>query len=159
MRQLLLAFLLAFALPACRTQTPIRVAVVAVGTSVSVLHTEHQRVYRDATDALRARVRSRGGNLEEYDREVRPIDAAFRQRTDALIAVDAALYATAAIADAVNRGAPVLEYRSAARDILTALDRVVSVMGSQTALPGVTVPAEIRTAIGVLTAISNGVTP
>lgn len=140
---------------ACRSPQPVRVAIVAVGGSLSALHEEHQRVYRVSTDALRTRLRDSGGSLRDYDEQVRPIDAAFRLRGDALAGLSSALYAAASITDAVQRGASATEYLPAARDVLAALQRAIELCGPQGLLPGVTVPTQVRQAVGMLTALTG----
>lgn len=133
----------------CRTgATVTRIAVVAVGSATSSLHTEHQRVYVEATDALLTRVRSSNGTLAEYNTQVAPIRTAFEARSAAIQAITRALYSTARISDKVAAGEPfdINEVRQlilVIRDSMAALDR-------SGVLPAISIPPTVRTALATL---------
>lgn len=139
--------------------TPHQVASAAVSTAGAVtaqLHREHQRVYREATDALRARLTAEHRTLEDYDREVVPLDQEFRRRSDAVVALSAALYASAAVIDATRSGASPEQYAEAARAVIVALDEAVGALGSGAILPAVPIPPEIDTVRATLRGIVAG---
>jgi hypothetical protein len=125
------------------------VTVVTVGGGLAVAQGEHQRVYARATDTLRERLVASGGTLADYDREVAPINAAFYARGEAIQALDAQLYAGAAVIEA-SRGSDPRQWARAAQRILAAIRRHLAVLEDGAILPAVRIPQEIHDAVRVL---------
>jgi Skp family chaperone for outer membrane proteins len=157
MKAVLLCLCLALSLTACgaaahRTAT---VAIVSTGVGIAALHANHDRVYREATDALRARLRARDAPLADYDREVAPLDAAHRARGEAIQALDVAAYGAAALSDAAKSGRPA-DYVAAARHLLDALRRGLAVLRDGAVLPAVPIPAELTRVTDQLATLAGG---
>lgn len=135
---------------ACSATRPIIVTTVAsTGAVLNQLHQEHQRVYTQATDQLRASIRQRGGTIAEYNAALEPLDAEFDHRSELIQTIDAHLYAAAALIDA-TRGGQVSDYRQAVRPVLEALRRTLESLRDGNALPPVNIPPDIIQVIRAL---------
>ncbi len=153
-----LSFVLVYWFAACGADTGTRVAhvsVVTAGTAVASIDGANRALYTERTDALRERLRGADGSIEDYDREVAPIDHAFAARGRAIQAMSASLYSAAAVVDATRRGAARADYAALARDLLGALSANIAVLRDGAVLPALPIPAEIDQAIAALRAIAS----
>lgn len=148
-----LSFLLVGGGAGCRTQTPVRVAVVAVGSATSSLHAAHQERYIEARAALRNRMTAL--SVADYARELDGINAAFALRGNAIRALSGALYSTALISDNLNRGASFEEYREPARVVLVTLRASLAVLQSPSVLGTLPLPASVETSIRLLEGVAR----
>lgn len=146
------------AVPGCGA-TPRQVAHVSIvsgASAVASLDTANRRVYVEATDELRSALRSDGGALADYDRIVAPMDREYAARVDALVSLDAALYAAASINDAARAGGgDRLAIATAARTTLLAVQAGLDVLSAGHLLPPVPIPPDVRQAVTALTAVAS----
>jgi hypothetical protein len=141
-----------FALCGCSAATTARVtrtALVATGTATAQLAQASRDAYVAKTDLLVADIRAHHGDFAEYLRRVDALDVELKRRTDALAALDAALYACAAVVD-LGRGATPETLRAAVADVLTAFDVVTVAMADGAVLPAIAIPAPLRATIATL---------
>jgi hypothetical protein len=125
--------------------------IVSTGTLVGGIHRTHQQLYTAATDNLRARVQG-----ADYDREVAPIDEAFRKRSRAIQALSSVLYAAAYLNDATPAEATPAARAAAARQVLEALRDVTQVLADGSVLPAVPIPPEVLAVENALVALAGG---
>jgi hypothetical protein len=125
--------------------------IVSTGALVAGIHRTHQQLYTAATDNLRARVQG-----ADYDREVAPIDAAFRKRSSALQALASVLYAAAYLNDALGPEATPAARAAAARQVLETLRDVTEVLADGSVLPAVPIPPEVLAVENALVALAGG---
>lgn len=158
MKSLLLAFMLVFSLVACSpaVRQVASTTVVSSGAVLSELHRTHQQSYITATDNLRTSIRQRRGSLDDYDREVMPINAAFERRSQLIQTVDEHLYAAATIIDATRSGGDWTSYRPAASRVLRALRETLESLRRGDALPPVDIPEGVTQVIRTLELIAGG---
>lgn len=141
-------------------RTVAHVTVVSMGSALAALHRNHQRVYTEATDALRHEIAARHGTLAEYDTAVRPIDDAFDGRSGALQALDADLYGAAACIDASRLSGDALTVgRACAGPLLAAVTRDLESLREGDALPAVEIPSEVLATLRALTLLAGGASP
>jgi hypothetical protein len=126
-------------------------AIVSTGSLVAGIHRTHQELYTAATDNLRARVQG-----ADYDREVAPIDAAFRRRSVALQSLSSVLFAAAYLNDAVGPEATPAARAAAARQVLETLRDVTQVLADGSVLPAVPIPPEVLAVENGLVALAGG---
>jgi len=155
-RTLLLLVALACA-PACGpTQHRVAtVTLVGAGTAVATIHAAHQAAYTEATDRLRERLRTDGGSIADYDRQVAPIDAAFAARSRVLQLLDQALYAAAGVVDAARDGGGA-DLAAIAGQVLATLRAAVAVLRDGSVLPAVALPPAVDTTLAALQALAGG---
>jgi len=132
----------------------VHVAVVSAGGATAAMHDENVRVYRAATDALRAELRADGGRFADYDARSAALDGAFRARSAALVALDAALYDAAAVLDAVRAGGRPAAYGPVVARTLQAVDVALHVLGDGALLPAVHVPPVVTEVVTALRAFA-----
>lgn len=138
--------------------TPHQVATsaeVTAGGLTQRLVIENERVYREATDALRNRLAAEHRTLADYDAEARPLDEAFGHRALALSALSAQLYAAAGITDAARAGNPT-QIATAARLVVVAIDQLLTAIEDGAILPPVPLPPELDAIRATLRALAGG---
>lgn len=146
--------LLALATASCGPSTARMAAhttILAAGSVTATLEREHQRVFREATNELR----QRSASLADYNRDVAPMVAEFDERSEALQALSASLYAAAAIVDATRNGAGPAEYAHTAALTVVAIDRMLGVLERGSVLPPVDIPDEILVVTATLRGIAE----
>jgi hypothetical protein len=77
-------------------------AIVGAGTVDQQLHVEHQRIYQEAAQRVRAQLAADGGHVQDYDRVMAPINAEFDRRSVIIASLSTSLYGGAAIIDAIK---------------------------------------------------------
>lgn len=151
MKRLALFLVLTLGVTACSGAQADRAAHVAIVTSggiVAGLADANRTQFADATDALAARLSG-----AEYRAQFPAYEAAFRARAEEVQALDAQLYAGAAIRDAAH-GDPTAR-AALARNILAALDRTVRSLSHGGLLPPLPIPPEVAAITGALRAIAG----
>lgn len=146
--------------PSCAS-TPRQVVsatVVTAGSAVAALHREHQRVYTEATNALREAIHARGGTSADYDREVQSIDVEFNARSDVLVNIDAHLRSAASIIDA-SRANNSTSWREAVGPVLTALRITLESLQQGNVLDPVPIPPEVLQVLRTLSTLAGEQSP
>jgi hypothetical protein len=92
----------------------------------------------------------------DYDREVAPIDDAFRQRSRAIQALSSALYAAAYLNDASDADASLESRAAAARQVLETMRDVTRVLTDGSVLPAVAIPPEVIAVENALVTLAGG---
>jgi hypothetical protein len=134
-----------------------RDTLASAGATLAALHAAHRRAYFDATELLRAQLARRGAPVGTYDRLVAPLDREFRARTEALAALDAALYHAAAVRDAARfRGGDRESLRAAARRVLGAMDTATATLARGDVLAPVPRPPELDAVATDLASLAGG---
>lgn len=153
----IVAFVLVLALaavpPGCSaTQHQVAAgSIVTTGSLVNGVWQTHRDLYTLATDNLRDRVQG-----ADYDREVAPIDDAFRKRSRAIQALSSVLYAAAYLNDAAGPAATPEARAAAARQVLETLRDVTRVLADGSVLPAVPIPSQVLAVENALVALAGG---
>ncbi len=151
-----LIFAVAIALSACvpSVRQVASMSIIGAGAALATVHERHQHAFVEASQALIDDIRAHHGKLEDYDRQIRPIQTTFVARSEALVSLDSALYAAASILDATRDGSS-HAYALAAQRVVQAIQAAMRVLGDNHVMPGVTIPPEVDHVITALQALTE----
>ena len=137
-------------------RTVFRAAVVTAATAGVRLNELSHAAYSEHAATVRAAVVARHATIEEYDTLIKPADAELDRRTNAIGALSSALYAAAALQEALDaKELTVALVAQSARSILTAVSAAMHSLQDGLILPAVPIPAEVRQAVKVLEGLSS----
>jgi hypothetical protein len=156
---LLLTLLLASPIASCTASVQRGFHTAIVGTAAGVKDLDEQNVaaYRSRAAQVRAEVLARpGATAEDYDRAIAPVNRSFDQRTEAIAAASAALYAAAALKEALGKDLTLASVMQTAGRMLTAVRAMMDSLADGSVLPAVKIPQNVRTAIATLESLSGG---
>jgi hypothetical protein len=155
---LLLACMLLFGCGAARAV--FHTAIITAATAGSELNERSHQAYSEHAAQVRSGLVANHGSIEEYDTLIKPANAELDQRTAAIGALSAALYAAAALKEALGQKdlSPALIAQSAQR-ILTAASAAVESLSQGLILPPVPIPAVVRQAIAGLEVLAGVLAP
>jgi hypothetical protein len=130
------------------------ISIVGAGAALATVHERHQRAYVQASQEIIEQLRSAHGSLIDYDRQIRPVQAAFVARSEALVSLDSALYAAASILDATRDGSS-HAYAIAAQRVVQSIQGVLRILADGSVMPPIVIPPEVDHVITALLALSE----
>lgn len=131
-------------------------AIVGAGSLVESLAQQNDALYRRETDALRERLRASGGSLDEYRRQVAPMDGAHLRRAVALATLADAMHSAARVIDLARRNGTTGEYMSIATEVLASVERALGELRGG-GLPSLEIPSEIDATRASLRVVAGAV--
>lgn len=129
-------------------------SIETLGAILNTVSTENRTVYERESNAAMNRVHDAGGTLEQVRAENAARERKFLERSDAIVALDAALVASAALADAAQAGGNPALYAVAAEKLLGVIQRSLPILRDGSVLPALNIPPQVDQIANVLRQIA-----